>query len=112
MSSPGRAGDVGVPHRWVKGSLVSLYGLGQSSPHELVFVVELGPSENNLSTSQGRGKCQEVEELQKKIQADEAELNDLLECLGIEEQKVEKLSRRLRELGEDVDKLLETENDE
>ncbi|KAM3252223.1 golgin candidate 6-like isoform X1 [Capsicum annuum] len=57
-------------------------------------------------------KCQEVEELQKKIQADEAELNDLLECLGIEEQKVEKLSRRLRELGEDVDKLLETENDE
>ncbi|PHT56458.1 hypothetical protein CQW23_04944 [Capsicum baccatum] len=57
-------------------------------------------------------KCQEVEELKKKSQADEAELNDLLECLGIEEQKVEKLSRRLRELGEDVDKLLQTENDE
>ncbi|PHT74305.1 hypothetical protein T459_21582 [Capsicum annuum] len=37
-------GGVGVPHWWVKGSLVSLYGLGQSSPHELAFEVELGPS--------------------------------------------------------------------
>ncbi|PHU02999.1 hypothetical protein BC332_28250 [Capsicum chinense] len=32
-------GGVGVPHRWVKESLVSLYGLGQSSPHELAFEV-------------------------------------------------------------------------
>ncbi|PHU19830.1 hypothetical protein BC332_10981 [Capsicum chinense] len=30
-------GGVGVPHQWVKGSLVSLYDLGQSSPHELAF---------------------------------------------------------------------------
>ncbi|KAF3676845.1 MADS-box transcription factor 25 [Capsicum annuum] len=29
--------------QWVKGFLVSLYGLGQSSPHELAFEVELGP---------------------------------------------------------------------
>ncbi|PHU25615.1 Cytochrome 71D6 [Capsicum chinense] len=40
MSNPGRAGVVGVPHRWVKGSLVSLYGLGKSSPRELTFEVD------------------------------------------------------------------------
>ncbi|KAH0466342.1 hypothetical protein IEQ34_006445 [Dendrobium chrysotoxum] len=37
----------------------------------------------------------------------EAELNDLLVCLGQEQSKVEKLSSRLVELGEDVDRLLE-----
>ncbi|KAK6280503.1 hypothetical protein POUND7_020770 [Theobroma cacao] len=37
----------------------------------------------------------------------EAELNDLLVCLGQEQSKVEKLSARLSELGEDVCKLLE-----
>ncbi|XP_073133204.1 golgin candidate 6-like [Henckelia pumila] len=37
----------------------------------------------------------------------EAELNDLFVCLGQEQSKVEKLSARLLELGEDVDKLLE-----
>lgn len=37
----------------------------------------------------------------------EAELNDLLVCLGQEQSKVEKLSARLTELGEDVDSLLE-----
>ncbi|XP_078428419.1 golgin Putative 6 [Wolffia australiana] len=37
----------------------------------------------------------------------EVELNDLLVCLGQEQSKVEKLSARLAELGEDVDSLLE-----
>ncbi|XP_071726425.1 golgin candidate 6-like isoform X2 [Rutidosis leptorrhynchoides] len=37
----------------------------------------------------------------------EAELGDLLVCLGQEQSKVEKLSVRLMELGEDVDALLE-----
>ncbi|KAL3833465.1 hypothetical protein ACJIZ3_008201 [Penstemon smallii] len=37
----------------------------------------------------------------------ETELNDLLVCLGQEQSKVEKLSARLMELGEDVDILLE-----
>nr|XP_023912419.1 golgin candidate 6-like [Quercus suber] len=37
----------------------------------------------------------------------EAELNDLLVCLGQEQSRVEKLSARLLELGEDVDTLLE-----
>lgn len=37
----------------------------------------------------------------------EAELNDLLVCLGQEQSKVEKLTSRLIELGEDVDSLLE-----
>lgn len=36
-----------------------------------------------------------------------AELNDLLVCLGQEQSKVEKLSARLAELGEDVDALLQ-----
>nr|ATG70663.1 golgin candidate 6 [Microbiota decussata] len=42
----------------------------------------------------------------------EAELNDLLVCLGQEQSKVEKLSSRLTELGEDVDALLENIGDE
>ncbi|KAF5740417.1 golgin candidate 6 isoform X1 [Tripterygium wilfordii] len=42
----------------------------------------------------------------------EAELNDLLVCLGQEQSKVEKLSERLMELGEDVDKLLEDVGDD
>lgn len=37
----------------------------------------------------------------------EAELNDLLVCLGQEQSKVEKLSSRLIQLGEDVDLLLQ-----
>lgn len=42
----------------------------------------------------------------------EAELNDLLVCLGQEQSRVEKLSARLMELGEDVDKLLEGVGDD
>ncbi|GMH25071.1 hypothetical protein Nepgr_026914 [Nepenthes gracilis] len=49
-------------------------------------------------------KAEVREEAQKES---EAELNDLLVCLGQEQNKVEKLSARLAELGEDVDKLLE-----
>ncbi|XP_022740124.1 golgin candidate 6-like isoform X4 [Durio zibethinus] len=49
-------------------------------------------------------KAEAREEAQKES---EAELNDLLVCLGQEQSKVEKLSARLSELGEDVDKLLE-----
>nr|GMC98179.1 golgin candidate 6 [Ipomoea batatas] len=49
-------------------------------------------------------KAEAREEAQKES---EAELNDLLVCLGQEQSKVEKLSTRLEELGEDVDKLLE-----
>ncbi|GAA0144610.1 membrane traffic protein [Lithospermum erythrorhizon] len=49
-------------------------------------------------------KAEAREEAQKDS---EAELNDLLVCLGQEQSRVEKLSERLLELGEDVDKLLE-----
>ncbi|XP_051151641.1 golgin candidate 6 [Andrographis paniculata] len=49
-------------------------------------------------------KAEAREEAQKES---EGELNDLLVCLGQEQSKVEKLSTRLMELGEDVDKLLE-----
>lgn len=49
-------------------------------------------------------KAEAREEAQKES---EAELNDLLVCLGQEQSKVEKLSTRLAELGEDVDKLLD-----
>ncbi|KAL2335751.1 hypothetical protein Fmac_016964 [Flemingia macrophylla] len=41
------------------------------------------------------------------LKESEGELNDLLVCLGQEQSRVEKLSARLLELGEDVDKLLE-----
>ncbi|KAK7365203.1 hypothetical protein VNO80_14077 [Phaseolus coccineus] len=49
-------------------------------------------------------KSEAREEAQKES---EGELNDLLVCLGQEQSKVDKLSARLLELGEDVDKLLE-----
>ncbi|XP_057511258.1 golgin candidate 6-like isoform X2 [Actinidia eriantha] len=49
-------------------------------------------------------KAEAKEEAQKES---EVELNDLLICLGQEQSKVDKLSARLLELGEDVDKLLE-----
>ncbi|KAJ7974664.1 Golgin candidate 6 [Quillaja saponaria] len=49
-------------------------------------------------------KAEAREEAQKET---EVELNDLLVCLGQEQNKVEKLSARLLELGEDANKLLE-----
>ncbi|KAL3818033.1 hypothetical protein ACJIZ3_003938 [Penstemon smallii] len=49
-------------------------------------------------------KAEAREEAQKDS---ETELNDLLVCLGQEQNKVEKLSARLMELGEDVDNLLD-----
>lgn len=49
-------------------------------------------------------KAEAREEAQKES---EGELNDLLVCLGQEQSKVDRLSARLLELGEDVDKLLE-----
>jgi cell division protein FtsB len=49
-------------------------------------------------------KAQAKEEAEKDS---EAELNDLLVCLGQEQTKVEKLSAKLAELGEDVDTLLQ-----
>lgn len=35
--------SAGVPYRWDKRYLVSLYNIGQSSPHDIAFGVELGP---------------------------------------------------------------------
>ncbi|KAF9666345.1 hypothetical protein SADUNF_Sadunf16G0219900 [Salix dunnii] len=57
----------------------------------------------------GAIKAEAREEAQKES---EAELNDLLVCLGQEQSRVEKLSARLLELGEDVDKLLEGVGDD
>ncbi|XP_019439685.1 PREDICTED: golgin candidate 6-like isoform X1 [Lupinus angustifolius] len=54
-------------------------------------------------------KAEAREEAQKES---EGELNDLLVCLGQEQSKVERLSARLLELGEDVDKLLEGVGDD
>ncbi|XP_021737392.1 golgin candidate 6-like isoform X1 [Chenopodium quinoa] len=53
------------------------------------------------------------EEAREEAQKDsEAELNDLLVCLGQEQSKVERLTARLLELGEDVDQLLEGVGDD
>lgn len=46
------------------------------------------------------------------LKESEGELNDLLVCLGQEQSKVDKLSARLLELGEDVDTLLEDIGDD
>ncbi|KAK7265981.1 hypothetical protein RIF29_18618 [Crotalaria pallida] len=54
-------------------------------------------------------KAEAREEAQKES---EGELNDLLVCLGQEQSKVERLSARLLELGEDVDELLEGVGDD
>ncbi|XP_071918646.1 golgin candidate 6-like isoform X2 [Coffea arabica] len=54
-------------------------------------------------------KAEAREEAQKES---EAELNDLFVCLGQEQSKVERLSARLMELGEDVEKLLEDIGDD
>jgi predicted RNase H-like nuclease (RuvC/YqgF family) len=56
------------------------------------------PEELEAARDEGRKEAQKESE---------GELNDLLVCLGQEETKVERLSGRLRELGEDVDTLLE-----
>ncbi|KAL5991927.1 hypothetical protein ACLOJK_012839 [Asimina triloba] len=48
-----------------------------------------------------------AESREEALKESEGELNDLLVCLGQEQSKVEKLSARLTELGEDVDSLLE-----
>lgn len=54
-------------------------------------------------------KTEAKEEAQKEF---DTELNDLLVCLGQEQSKVERLSKRLVELGEDVDSLLEGVGDD
>ncbi|KAK8954397.1 Golgin candidate 6 [Platanthera zijinensis] len=64
----------------------------------------------NLSHSEvERIRTEAREEAQKEM---ESELNDLLVCLGQEQSKVEKLTTRLVELGDDVEKLLEGIGDE
>ncbi|XP_043723707.1 golgin candidate 6-like isoform X2 [Telopea speciosissima] len=54
-------------------------------------------------------KAEAREEAQKES---EAELSDLLVCLGQEQSKVEKLTIKLKELGEDVDSLLDGVGDD
>lgn len=63
-----------------------------------------GGGGNSVSMDVEAIKAEAREEAQKDS---EAELSDLLVCLGQEQSKVDKLSSRLLELGEDVDKLLE-----
>lgn len=63
-------------------------------------VVPVSPSHDELEKARAEAK----QEAQKES---EVELEELLVCLGQEETKVEKLSERLRELGEDVYTLLE-----
>ncbi|XP_024530596.1 golgin candidate 6 [Selaginella moellendorffii] len=62
--------------------------------------VSLKPSPEELEAAREEGRAEAQKE-------NEAELNDLLVCLGQEESKVEKLRARLEELGEDVGALLE-----
>lgn len=67
-----------------------------------------GGSQSESGVDSGPRSHDELEEAREEGRKEsEGELNDLLVCLGQEETKVERLSARLKELGEDVDKLLE-----
>lgn len=62
--------------------------------------VSLKPSEEDLTAAYKKGHEVAIKE-------SEADLSDLMVCLGQEESKVQKLRDRLEELGEDVDVLLQ-----
>ncbi|KAK8290354.1 hypothetical protein V6Z12_D07G255900 [Gossypium hirsutum] len=86
-------------------SLSDAYNSLEQSNHHLekqVEALEIGRTLTSPDIEAVRTKARE--EAQKES---EAELNDLLVCLGQEQSKVERLSAGLWELGEDVDKLLE-----
>ncbi|KAE8706694.1 Golgin candidate 6 [Hibiscus syriacus] len=86
-------------------SLSDAYNSLEQTNHHLEKQVEaLKNGETSTTTDIESIKAKAQEEAQKES---EAELNDLLVCLGQEQNKVEKLSARLSELGVDVDKLLE-----
>ncbi|KAH7352144.1 hypothetical protein KP509_19G032000 [Ceratopteris richardii] len=67
--------------------------------------VSAGLSISDLDAAREEGR-------QEGAKASEAELNDLLVCLGQEESKVERLRARLEELGEDVEALLQDIDEE
>ncbi|KAL4369524.1 hypothetical protein GQ457_05G010830 [Hibiscus cannabinus] len=91
-------------------SLSDAYNSLEQTNHDLEKQVEaLKNGETSTGPDVEAIKAKAQEEAQKET---EAELNDLLVCLGQEQNKVEKLSSRLSELGEDVDKLLEGIGDE
>ena len=70
----------------------------QGSGTRGVLATSLSSVELEAAKEEGRNEARKESE---------AELNDLLVCLGQEESKVEKLRSRLEELGEDVDLLLQ-----
>ncbi|XP_012568043.1 golgin candidate 6 isoform X2 [Cicer arietinum] len=70
--------------------------------------------ENEVKALRGEGvstfpdvEAIKAEAREEALKESEGELNDLLVCLGQEQSKVDRLSARLLELGEDVDQLLE-----
>ena len=66
-----------------------------------------GASAAELAAAREEGATEARAEAEAAAAESEAEMNDLLACLGIEEEKVEQLSERLVELGEDPESLLE-----
>eukprot|EP00249_Psilotum_nudum_P017047 c26127_g1_i1 orf=1-615(+) len=67
--------------------------------------------DKSIAEIQGHLEAAREEGRQEAQKENEAELNDLLVCLGQEESKVEKLKARLIELGENVEALIETIGD-
>lgn len=70
--------------------------------------------ENEVKALRGEGpstfpdvEAIKAEAREEALKESEGELNDLLVCLGQEQSKVDRLSARLLELGEDVDQLLD-----
>ena len=78
--------------------------LEQANYHLEKEAKALKSGEHSISPDIEAIKAEAREEAQKES---ETELNDLLVCLGQEQSRVDRLSARLIELGEDVDKLLE-----
>lgn len=88
-------------------SLSDAYNSLEQTNHQLEKEVKSLKSEGTPTPTSLDVEAIKAEAREDAQKESEAELNDLLVCLGQEQSRVEKLSTRLTELGEDVDKLLE-----
>ncbi|PHU08016.1 hypothetical protein BC332_24505 [Capsicum chinense] len=121
---PDEQRGVGVLHRWAKGSLVSLYGLGQSSSHELAFEVELGPRDEfcafhekvrslevflkNFEKNKVSGEMTDLEVEIKEVaniveQTIQLQVTEVI--LANDEKAQERLYDSLQQVAEDIDRI-------
>ena len=82
-------------------------GEGARAAAPISAAVATGASAADLQRAREEGAAEARAEAEAAAAEAEGEMNDLLACLGIEEEKCEVLSARLTVLGEDVGELLE-----